>query len=228
MIPTEIENKKYTIAYYPETIELEGLDSEIKTKFTQYLDNLKADGHTLVPISFQYLQEIVPVYYILTTAEASSNLARFDGVRFGMRSSNATDLESTYKKTRSEGFGKEVKRRVMLGTFVLSSGYYDAYYTKAQQVRRLIHDETIAAFETCDFIITPATPTPAFDLGAHTKDPVAMYLADIYTVQANIVGIPAISLPILTHSNGLPFGIQLMANKFDEKKLFQFSKQLLS
>ncbi len=223
----ENKNQKYTIAYYSEALELQGLDPEIKSKTETYLAQLKEEGHTILPMSFAFLQQIVPVYYILSTAEASSNLARYDGVRYGYRSTDSHDLESTYKTSRSQGFGKEVKRRIMLGTFVLSSGYYEAYYTKAQQVRRLIHDQTVAAFQTADFILTPSTPSTAFAIGSKTKDPIAMYLADIYTVQANIVGLPAISLPLLQHSNGLPFGIQLMADKFQEKKLLQFSKQLL-
>jgi aspartyl-tRNA(Asn)/glutamyl-tRNA(Gln) amidotransferase subunit A len=164
----------------------------------------------------------------LTTAEASSNLSRFDGIRYGYRSQNATDLESTYRKNRSEGFGTEVKRRIMLGTFVLSAGYYDAYYAKAQKMRRLIRDKTLELLKTNDFIILPTTPSTAFGIGEKTKDPVEMYLADLYTVQANITGLPAVSVPLGKHSNGLPYGIQLIGNKFSEARLLAFSKYLMT
>jgi aspartyl-tRNA(Asn)/glutamyl-tRNA(Gln) amidotransferase subunit A len=151
-------------------------------------------------------------------------LARYDGITFGYRSTNATDLESTYKKSRSEGFGLEVKRRIMLGTFVLSSGYYDAYYSKGQRVRRLLQNRTNEILSNYDFILLPTTPGTAFEFGQKGADPIAMYLEDIFTVQANITGIPAISLPIGKHSKGLPFGIQIMGNKFAESRLFAFSK----
>ncbi|MFK7908243.1 MAG: amidase family protein, partial [Chitinophagales bacterium] len=165
--------------------------------------------------------------YILTTAEASSNLSRYDGIHYGHRSKDATNMEATYRNSRTEAFGDEVKRRIMLGTFVLSSGYYDAYYSKAQKVRRLIHDYTRKIFEEFDFILTPTTPTPAFDIGDKDyQDPVSMYLADIYTVQANLVGIPGVSLPLFHHSNGMPFGVQLMADKFEEGKLLAFAKEV--
>jgi aspartyl-tRNA(Asn)/glutamyl-tRNA(Gln) amidotransferase subunit A len=164
----------------------------------------------------------------LTTAEASSNLSRFDGIRYGYRSQNATDLESTYRKNRSEGFGTEVKRRIMLGTFVLSAGYYDAYYAKAQKMRRLIREKTLELLKTNDFIILPTTPSTAFGIGEKTKDPVEMYLADLYTVQANITGLPAVSVPLGKHSNGLPYGIQLIGNKFSEARLLAFSKYLMT
>ena len=164
----------------------------------------------------------------MTTAEASSNLSRFDGIRYGYRSQNATDLESTYRKNRSEGFGPEVKRRIMLGTFVLSAGYYDAYYAKAQKMRRLIRDKTLELLKTNDFIILPTTPSTAFGIGEKTKDPVEMYLADLYTVQANITGLPAVSVPLGKHSNGLPYGIQLIGNKFSEARLLAFSKYLMT
>jgi aspartyl-tRNA(Asn)/glutamyl-tRNA(Gln) amidotransferase subunit A len=164
---------------------------------------------------------------VLTTAEASSNLSRYDGVHYGYRSPNATDLESTYKKSRSEGFGKEVKRRIMLGTFVLSSGYYDAYYSKAQKVRRILQDKTKEILSNYDFILLPSTPGTAFEFGQKSADPVAMYLEDIFTVQANLIGVPAISLPLGKHSNGMPFGVQLMANMFEEEKLLAFSNELM-
>ncbi len=168
----------------------------------------------------------MPVYYVLTTAEASSNLGRFDGIHYGYRSKNATDLESTYKKSRSEGFGKEVKRRIMLGTFVLSAGYYDAYYSKGQKVRRLIQDKTLDILKTYDALITPSTPGTAFEFGKNSADPIKMYLEDIFTVQANIAGVPAISIPSGIHSNGLPMGIQIMTNLFDEVSLFQVAGEM--
>ena len=170
---------------------------------------------------------MVPTYYVLTTAEASSNLARFDGVHFGYRSPNAHDLESTYKMSRTEGFGDEVKRRIMLGTFVLSSGYYDAYYTKAQRVRRLIQDRTKAIFEEFDFVLMPTTPSTAFDIGVKNEDPTVVYLEDIYTVHANLAGVPAISLPLWNSSANMPIGVQLMAPEFKESELFSFSEKLM-
>jgi len=169
---------------------------------------------------------LVPVYYVLTTAEASSNLSRFDGIHYGYRSKNATDLQSTYKKSRSEGFGAEVKRRIMLGTFVLSAGYYDAYYAKGQKVRRLIQNKTLEILKQYDFIITPTTPGTAFEFGKNSADPIKMYLEDIFTVQAPIAGIPAISVPCGVHSNGLPMGIQVMGNYFDEGKLYNLAQVL--
>jgi aspartyl-tRNA(Asn)/glutamyl-tRNA(Gln) amidotransferase subunit A len=169
---------------------------------------------------------MVPIYYVLTTAEASSNLSRFSGIHYGHRSDKATDLESTYKKSRSEGFGKEVKRRIMLGTFVLSAGYYDAYYSKGQKVRRLVQDKTRAIFKDFDFIITPSTPGTAFEFGKNSADPIKMYLEDIFTVQAPIAGIPAISVPCGTHSNGLPMGLQLMTDYFEEAKLLNLAANI--
>src|SRR5205814_1813950 len=169
-----------------ECFESEGLDKEIKTRITTILDKLKLEGHTVEAVDFPYLEFLVPTYYVLTTAEASSNLARFGGVPYGYRSKNATDLESTFKKSRSEGFGKEVKRRIMLGTFVLSAGYYDAYYAKAQQVRRLVVDKLSEILSQYDAIIMPTVPSTAFKIGEKTNDPIAMYLADIYTVLANL------------------------------------------
>jgi aspartyl-tRNA(Asn)/glutamyl-tRNA(Gln) amidotransferase subunit A len=169
---------------------------------------------------------VIPTYYILTTAEASSNLSRYAGITYGYQSKQATDIESTYKKSRTEGFGTEVKRRIMLGTFVLSAGYYDAYYSKAQKVRRLIRNQTNSIFESHDFILLPTTPGTAFEFGKKSADPIAMYLEDIYTVQANITGLPAISLPLGIHSNKLPFGIQLIGKSFSEDGLLALSKQL--
>lgn len=216
------------IAYIEDCLQNEKLDPEIKKKTQDLIAQLKEDGHHVEPVKFPWLDTMVPIYYVLTTAEASSNLARYDGVHFGYRSPNATDLESTYKLSRTEGFGKEVKRRILLGTFVLSSGYYDAYYGKAQKARRLVKEETNKIFEQFDFILSPTTPGTAFPLGQEYKDPTVLYLEDIFTVQANISGVPAISLPLGKHSNGLPFGMQLMAPSFGEKKLFEFSNYIMN
>ena len=216
--------KKYRIAYIKECIEHEGIDEEIKNVTLKKIDELKEAGHIVEEISFSYLDFLVPVYYVLTTAEASSNLSRFSGLSYGYRSKNITDLETTFKRSRSEGFGDEVKRRIMLGTFVLSSGFFDAYYTKGQQVRRLVQEKTNEILSQYDFILSPTTPTPAFKLGEKVSNPVAMYLADIFTVHANISGNPAISIPMKNHSNGRPIGLQLMSANFSEGELLQFAK----
>ncbi|AFD09335.1 Asp-tRNA(Asn)/Glu-tRNA(Gln) amidotransferase subunit GatA [Solitalea canadensis] len=219
---------KARIAYLSEALNSEGLDPEIKASMQQNIDKLRAEGHVVEEAHFPYLDYVVPTYYILTTAEASSNLARYDGVHYGYRSDKAVDLETTYKKSRSEGFGLEVKRRIMLGTFVLSAGYYDAYYAKAQKVRRLIQDNLNQILSQYDFILLPNAPTTAWTLGEKIKDPVVMYLEDIFTVQASLAGLPAISVPVAEHSNGLPIGMQLIGKKFDEGNLLSFSKTLLN
>jgi len=219
--------KKYRIAYLKDCLENPGLNPEIKSRINEIISKLKAEGHTIDAVEFPYLDFLVPTYYVLTTAEASSNLARFDGINFGYRSPNATDLESTYKKSRTEGFGEEVKRRIMLGTFVLSAGYYDAYYSKGQKVRKLLQNKTNEILSTYDFILSPTTPGTAFEFGQKGADPIAMYLEDIFTVLANITGHPAISIPSGKHSNGLPFGVQLTANRFAESELLSFSKTVL-
>ncbi len=219
-------SKKHKIAYLQECFDAEGLDPEVKTAHLNKIEELKAAGHTVEPVSFPYLDQLVPCYNVLSNAEASSNLSRFDGMRYGYRSENAVDLDTTYTKSRSEGFGTEVKRRIMLGTFVLSAGYYDAYYSKAQKVRRLIQNKTFEILSEYDFILTPTTPHTAFKIGSHGNDPIAMYLEDIFTVQANLAGVPGVSIPLFTHSNGMPFGLQLIANKFEEGKLLQFAEEL--
>ena len=183
-------------------------------------------GHKIEYLKFPFLKYLVPTYYVLTTAEASSNLARYDGAHFGYRTKDAKDINSTYEKSRSEGFGIEVKRRIMLGNFVLSSGYYNAYFTKAQKVRRLIKEKTEQMLKRNHVLLLPTTPTTAFNIG-EIKDPISMYLQDIFTVHANIAGVPAISLPLGKHSNSLPFGIQLMAGRFEEEKLFEISSLLM-
>ena len=217
-------NNKAKIAYIKDTLESSGLNEDIRKKTVEKINFLKDAGHEVREISFPLLEYILPTYYILTTAEASSNLSRYDGVKFGHRSSEGTTLETMYKKTRSEGFGEEVQRRIMLGAFVLSADYYDAYYTKAQKVRRLIKDWTDKIFADFDFIVLPTTPTTAFKLGEHLDNALEMYLADLFTVQANVVGIPAISVPNGKDSKGLPIGFQIMAKHFEEQKLLAFAR----
>lgn len=233
-VPTYIEainssnTTKRKIAYFDCYVNHEGIDPEVKKRTNEIINRLKEQGHQVDEVSFDYLDQIVPTYYVLTTAEASSNLARYDGIHFGYRSKNASDLESTYIKSRSEGFGREVKRRIMLGTYVLSAGYYDAYYTKAQKVRRLVRDCTTDVLSQYDFILSPTTPHAAFDLNAQKDDQIKMYLEDIYTVQANLVGIPAISLPLGKNKSEMPFGIQLMGKPFEESDLLAFSSELIN
>ena len=217
--------KPLRIAYLREGVESSGVSSAIRTATEQALDRLKAAGHTVELVDLSLLAYLLPTYYILTTAEASSNLSRFDGVRYGYRSAGATDLMSLYKKSRTEGFGAEVRRRILLGTFVLSASYYDAYYTKAQQVRRLIREETERIFARYDFLISPTTPTTAFRLGEKAgADPLQMYLADIFTVQANVTGYPALSVPNGVDEHNLPIGLQIMAPPFAEKQLLALGK----
>ena len=215
------------IAYLQEALTSPGVDEEVKTTFNTYIQKLKAEGHTVEPITFKYLDYLVPTYYVLATAEASSNLSRYDGVHYGYRSLQATDLQSTYKKSRSEGFGKEVKRRIMLGTFVLSAGYYDAYYAKAQKVRRLIRQQTDEILNNYNFMLLPTAPEPAFNIGNEENDPVKTYLHDIFTVQASLTGTPAISLPVGNNKAGLPIGLQLIAKHFEEQELLNFSNYFL-
>jgi len=226
-LPVSEENnfigKNLRIGMLTECFEHPGLDPEIKNEMDKFVAELSNKGIEIIPISFPYLDYIVPTYYVLTTAEASSNLSRFDGVHYGYRSKIAKGVEETYILSRSEGFGSEVKRRIMTGTYVLSSGYYDAYYTKAQKVRRVMKNATDAFFSDVDLILLPTTPTTAFEIGA-IKDPIQMYLQDIFTVHANITGNPAISVPFKLHSNGMPYGIQIMADRLKEDKMFAFAK----
>ena len=216
---------KLKIAYLQETIDDEGIDQAVKDRMLEIFEKLRADGHQVASVSFPYMEYMVPTYYVLSTAEASSNLSRFDGVHYGYRSSDAVGVEATYKKSRTEGFGPEVKRRIMAGTFVLSHGFYDAYYTKGQKVRRVLQNKTKEIFENFDVVITPTTPSTAFKLN-DVKDPIQMYLQDIFTVHANLTGNPAISLPLGTSSEGLPFGVQVMTAPFSESLLYGFSAQL--
>jgi aspartyl-tRNA(Asn)/glutamyl-tRNA(Gln) amidotransferase subunit A len=194
----------------------EGLDPEVYSAVEAGIEELAKAGCDIIPISLPNTKYAIPTYYVVATAEASSNLARYDGVRYGVRASDAKTLAEMYRRTRDAGFGAEVKRRVMLGTYVLSAGYYDAYYLKAQRVRRLLASDFDKAFHKVDAIVTPTTPTPAFKLGEKTDDPLAMYLADIYTVTANLAGIPGISIPCGKSSEGLPIGMQILGKYFDE------------
>jgi len=220
--------RKYKIAYFKEALEHPGLDKEIAKSLREFIRKLTDDGHTVEPVDFELLEYVVPAYYVLTTAEASSNLSRFDGIKYGYATKKpVTSLTDFYKQTRSEGFGKEVKRRIMLGTFVLSAGYYDAYFTKAQQVRTILVERTNIIFRQYDAIISPTVPAPAFKFGEKSNDPIEMFLADIYTVFANLTGIPAISIPLFTHQSGMNFGIQVMVSREDEKTLLQLSKRFV-
>ena len=219
---------KLRIAYIKDCIDHTGLDPEIKAHLHKTIASLKAEGHMVEPVSFPFIDYAVPTYYVLTTAEASSNLSRYSGINYGYRSPEANDPEAVYKKSRSKGFGKEVKRRIMLGTFVLSTGYYDAYYARGQKVRRIFVEKTNEILKNYDLILLPSTPGTAFPFGQNDLDPVKMYLEDIFTVQANITGLPAISLPLGKHSNGMPFGIQLMGRKYEETTLLAFSEKLMN
>ncbi len=200
-----------------------GLDTEINNSIVEQIKKLENEGCEIIDISLPHTQYSIAAYYILTTAEASANLARFDGTRYGYRNPDSKKLDDMYTRSRSNGFGDEVKRRIMLGTYVLSAGYYDAYYLKGQKVRRLIQNDYIEAFNKVDCIITPTTPTTAFKLGEKISDPLAMYLSDIYTTSANLAGIPGINIPIGFDSKNLPIGMQVLANYFNEEILFRVS-----
>ena len=210
----------------PKEYFAEGLDAEVRASIEKTLDKLKAAGCTLHNVSLPHTQYAIPAYYVLATAEASSNLARFDGVRYGYRSPNSDTLGAMYRRTRDGGFGAEVKRRILLGTYVLSAGYYDAYYRKAQQVRTLLTRDYLQAFNEVDVLVTPTAPTPAFKLGEKTDDPLAMYLADIYTVTANLAGICGVSVPCGVSSEGLPIGAQVLGKHFDEATLLRVAQAI--
>jgi aspartyl-tRNA(Asn)/glutamyl-tRNA(Gln) amidotransferase subunit A len=217
------------VAYFKETLSHPGLDPEIKAQTEAYLENLVSNGYAVEAIDFNLLSYLVPTYYVLTTAEASSNLSRFDGIKFGHRTTNhIEDLTDLYKKSRTEGFGAEVQRRILLGTFVLSAGYFDAYFTKAQQVRQQLVDLTKDLFSKYDILVSPTVPSPAFKLGEKNQTATEMFLADIYTVYANLVGIPAISIPLFKHSNGMPFGLQVMSASFNETILLETAASMMS
>jgi len=205
----------------PKEYFVEGIDPEVAEAVQKAISEFEAMGAKTVPISLPHTEYCLAVYYIIAPAEASSNLARYDGVKYGYRTKDPRDLLDMYKKTRSEGFGTEVKRRIMIGTYALSSGYYDAYYKKASQVRALIKKDFAGAFEKCDVIVTPTTPTAAFKIGEKTDDPLQMYLSDIFTISTNLAGIPGISLPCGYTKSGLPIGLQIQAGHFQEGKLIQ-------
>jgi aspartyl-tRNA(Asn)/glutamyl-tRNA(Gln) amidotransferase subunit A len=208
---------------FPRSLFGEGLDAAVRSSVEAAIDVYRDLGASIVEIELPNAQYSIAVYYIIATAEASSNLARFDGARYGFRAEDAPRLREMYRKTRDEGFGPEVKRRIMLGTYVLSAGYYEAYYGKAQQVRSLIKEDFRKAFESCDAIITPTAPTPAFTLGEKVDNPLAMYLNDIYTVTANLAGIPGISVPCGLSENRLPIGFQLLGGYWSEQTLFDLA-----
>lgn len=220
-------DRKYRICYFKNALSHPGLDFAISEKIQDFISTVKDAGNEVEGIDFNLLDYIVPAYYVLTTAEASSNLSRYDGVKYGYRNNQKEiDLTQLYKLSRSEGFGKEVKRRILLGTFVLSEGFYDAYFAKAQKVRKLLVEKTKAIFKDFDAIILPTVPTPAYKIG-EKKDPVEIYLADIYTVYANLAGLPAISLPLFKNEQGLPFGLQVMTPQHDELSLLRLSKSMM-
>jgi aspartyl-tRNA(Asn)/glutamyl-tRNA(Gln) amidotransferase subunit A len=199
----------------------EGLDPEIRAAIERVLDGLRAQGCEVKTISLPHTKYAIPTYYVIATAEASANLSRFDGVRFGFRAEGVKTLSEMYRETREEGFGAEVKRRILLGTYALSAGYYDAYYRKAQQVRTLLTRDFLAAFAEVDAIVAPVTPTPAFKLGEKTDDPVKMYLEDIYSVAASLAGICGMSVPCGETKDGLPIGVQVMGKHFDEETMLR-------
>ncbi len=224
---TKEKIQPYRIAYLTDTLAFSDIDKEIAVTIQQYLQQLTHHSFHLNAVDFPLLQYIVPTYYVISTAEASSNLSKYDGVKYGNRDTNHSSLSTMYTSTRSNGFGKEVKKRMMLGNYVLSSGYYEAYFTKAQQVRQLLFEQYNKIFETNDFIISPTvTETACYFNTKKTGN--ASYLSDIFTVFANLVGAPAISIPLFTHSNGLPFGLQIIAQPFKEDKLLQLSHYLMN
>jgi aspartyl-tRNA(Asn)/glutamyl-tRNA(Gln) amidotransferase subunit A len=207
----------------PKEYFIEGIDTEVNAAIKKAIAVIEQSGGQCVEISLPHTQYCLAVYYIIAPAEACSNLARYDGVRYGLRATDVRDLLDMYKKTRMQGFGAEVKRRIMIGTYALSAGYYDAYYKKASQVRALIKRDFEEAFKNCDVILTPTTPTPAFKIGEKTDDPLQMYLSDIFTISTNLAGIPGISVPCGFTSGGLPIGMQFLASHFEEGKLIQIA-----
>jgi aspartyl-tRNA(Asn)/glutamyl-tRNA(Gln) amidotransferase subunit A len=222
----ELKKGPLKIAVLKEALHAPTLQTEIKRNTLEVIEKLKNEGHAVQEVDFPLLNYVLPTYYILTTAEASANLARFDGVKYGYRAPHAQNLEQLYKDSRSEGFGEEVKRRIMLGTFVLSASYHDAYFTKAQKVRRIIKELTEKLLTDFDYLLLPTTPTTAFKFGEHGDDPVSMYLEDLFTVQAAVSGVPALSIPNGKDDSGMPIGLQVIANSFKEAELYAFSQYL--
>jgi aspartyl-tRNA(Asn)/glutamyl-tRNA(Gln) amidotransferase subunit A len=210
----------------PKEVFGEGLHDDVREAIERSCDRLREGGADIVEVQLPHAAYNVATYYILMTAEASSNLARYDGARYGYRAAGVRDLTEMYVRSRSEGFGAEVKRRIMLGTYVLSAGYYEAYYRKAQKVRRLIQDDFLNAFRAVDCLVMPTAPTTAFPLGEKVDDPLAMYLSDIYTVSANLAGIPAISIPCGRDRNGMPIGVQVLGKQFDEGMILRVADYL--
>ena len=213
----DLKGKKIGI---PKEYTIDGISDEINEVWEQAIKSLEQKGAIIEHISLPHTKYALPTYYIIAPAEASSNLARYDGVKYGHRAENAKNLDDMYELTRSEGFGKEVKRRILIGTYVLSAGYYDAYYLKAQKVRKLIADDFVKAFKECDLILTPTAPSAAFPLNEKQDDPIKMYLNDVFTVPASLAGIPGISIPYGKDKNGLPLGIQLLSKHFNEQEIF--------
>lgn len=218
---------KVKIAFIKNILNDLSISPDVKQVTQDFLDLQSQNGHVIEEILFELLEYAVPAYYVLTTAEASSNLARYDGIRYGFRSSKAKDIGEVYTLSRTEGFGEEVKRRILLGTFVLSSGYYDAYYGKAQKVRKLILERIETIFKEYDLLVLPVSPSVAWKIGEKSEDPIAVYLSDIFTVAANLTGIPGISIPIGQDRAGMPIGIQLMSKKFSEAELLNYAHNLL-
>ena len=192
------------------------------------IDKLRSEVHTVEPVSFPWQDFALPAYYLLTMAEASSNLSRYDGTRYGHRANDSSSFNELYAQGRSEGFGQEVKRRILLGTFILSTGYYDAYVAKAQKVRSLIREYTINLLNEYDFLLSPTTPATAFEIGIKRENPVEMYLEDLFTVQASLAGIPAISIPFKKKINNFPIGLQISANEFEENSLYRIAKDIIN
>lgn len=222
------KNSRQRFCYFKQALTHPSLDLEFATAFQKLFADLRGQGHIVEELEFDLLDYIVPTYYVLTTAEASSNLSRFDGIRFGsIANTSNKDLADFYTANRMAGFGKEVKRRIMLGTFVLSTGYYDAYFNKAQQVRGMLSNRIKDIFENFDAILSPTTPGPAFKSGKIVHDPTETYLADIFTVLANLTGIPGISIPLFSHSYSIPFGLQIMSAKGEDVSLLGISSDLL-
>lgn len=224
-VQKDSSKKNLKFVYYPQAVDHKKVNPEIRASMYKLFEHLKSEGHQVEARDFKFLDYLVPAYYVLTTAEASSNLSRYSGIHYGFRDKAEGSAEQIIKNSRSKGFGKEVQRRIMLGTFVLSSGYYDAYYTHAQKVRRMIRDETESILQEYDAILLPSTPTTAFSLGS-IKDPIEMYLADIFTVQANLAGLPAVSVPLFRHTNGLPYGLQMIGKRYGEAELLAMTKYL--
>ena len=209
----------------PREYRMDGMPDEIEQSWQKGIDLLRDAGAEIVDVSLPHTKHALPVYYIIAPAEASSNLARYDGVRYGLRV-DGKDLNETYSKTRAAGFGKEVKKRIMIGTYVLSAGYYDAYYTKAQKIRRLIVNDFTDAYAQCDALLTPATPSAAFAIGENEDDPIKMYLNDVFTVTVNLAGLPGMSVPIGLSKDGLPLGLQIIGKAFDEHTVFKVGKAI--